>query len=476
MVCVFVGLGCINWVPQKHGKAKVKRIPRQGFAITALALLTVSLPARQVVTLEFLDHPLGIAESYEVNSLSADGSVVVGGYSIDGANYGFRWEGGAFSTLKDSMGFVPSSRWISPSGDIITGVLESSNFENYVWDFRQSADEDPVKESIWLGNPNAVSSCISDNNEILAGGLIDWGQDISQGCFWDNGNLNHLPYLSGSDNWSFVSGMSSDGSIMIGTSGIKDQHRNLVMWKDGLVTKLENPIGDGQTGLGNVFVSSDGNTIVSSTREYAGYWKYYWVRWVSGTPDIIRETNENNQARLIGMSGDGKQIVAVNGPALQAYLVSEEKDWVLESLDEMLDSHGVDREGFSLYDAKDISKDGSTIIGESYKFINQDEFVLRSFRLQILDLFGQYQITEGVAETGDWLGRVHASLDPWAWCEDAPCWQYFPEETTIAEKGWVYPLEHDDLQIVRIEGTDWGYSFALNKWLYMTEHGWVYMM
>jgi hypothetical protein len=81
-------------------------------------------------------------------------------------------------------------------------------------------------------------------------------------------------------------------------------------------------------------------------------------------------------------------------------------------------------------------------------------------------------------DTGNWLGNLEITHDPWVWCEMVPCWFNIPEQSASAGNGWVHvpPSEESALQIVQIDGTDWGYSFALNKWLYLTADGWVYMM
>jgi hypothetical protein len=65
---------------------------------------------------------------------------------------------------------------------------------------------------------------------------------------------------------------------------------------------------------------------------------------------------------------------------------------------------------------------------------------------------------------------------PWIWCESVSCWFNLPDETVTAGKGWVFPPEQDNLHIIQIDGTNLGYSFTLNKWLYLTDSGWMYMM
>jgi hypothetical protein len=79
-------------------------------------------------------------------------------------------------------------------------------------------------------------------------------------------------------------------------------------------------------------------------------------------------------------------------------------------------------------------------------------------------------------DTEDFMGFVYANHDPWIWCESVPCWFNIPEQTASAGSGWVYVPNLDPLDIDLILGTNWGYSFALGKWLYLTDSGWVYVV
>ncbi len=166
-------------------------------------------------------------------------------------------------------------------------------------------------------------------------------------------------------------------------------------------------------------------------------------------------------------SGDGSVVLGSTG-----LIWSESNGWNPQLITEILESNGIDTSSINALYPTAISEDGSTIVGFGYFDSGQEN----NFRLQILNMFGQHRIHNGIAETGDWLGRVHAMHDPWIWCEMVPCWFNIPEQTASTGNGWVYPPNQDNLQMVQIDGTDWGYSFALDKWMYLTEHGWVYMV
>ena len=84
------------------------------------------------------------------------------------------------------------------------------------------------------------------------------------------------------------------------------------------------------------------------------------------------------------------------------------------------------------------------------------------------------------ADTYDWLGLLEVSTSPWVWHSDTEYWFYMHETVAAANIGWIYvPYILDEatiLELVIIQDTGWAYSFGLNKWLYLTNFGWVYLI
>lgn len=80
------------------------------------------------------------------------------------------------------------------------------------------------------------------------------------------------------------------------------------------------------------------------------------------------------------------------------------------------------------------------------------------------------------SDTTGWLGILETSLDPWDWCLTISSWLHIPTETATSGQGWIYPPDPDALLIEAIEGTDWGYSDALETWVMLTDGGWLFVM
>jgi hypothetical protein len=95
-------------------------------------------------------------------------------------------------------------------------------------------------------------------------------------------------------------------------------------------------------------------------------------------------------------------------------------------------------------------------------------------RLQ--EVWGSYAVHEGLVDTGEWMGKLHVACAPWIFCYDLPCWFTIPEETAGAGNGWIYPHDPESLPILTFDDTNWAYCFTLDKWMYLTASGWIYMM
>jgi hypothetical protein len=100
-------------------------------------------------------------------------------------------------------------------------------------------------------------------------------------------------------------------------------------------------------------------------------------------------------------------------------------------------------------------------------------------------LWGIYEIVESSQDsfvnTGDWIGWLYVTKSPWTWSYSAACWLYITEPVAAAGGGWIFipdlVPEIPGLGLVMMEGTDWGYSQGLGKYLYVDPNGsgWVYL-
>ncbi len=108
--------------------------------------------------------------------------------------------------------------------------------------------------------------------------------------------------------------------------------------------------------------------------------------------------------------------------------------WEIISLNDFLDNEGVDRNGFVLSQAYAISYDGTTIVGAG-QHTNENR---EAFRVRIVDLWGPYTVSDGNADTGDWMRRVYVADTPWIWSYSLNTWLFCPEGNVSETGGWVY--------------------------------------
>jgi hypothetical protein len=116
--------------------------------------------------------------------------------------------------------------------------------------------------------------------------------------------------------------------------------------------------------------------------------------------------------------------------------------WFLEEtprmfiLNELLDTAGIDRNGFTLNAAEGISLDGRAIVGHGTHSNGRRE----AFRLWIDDVsvFGPYLVIDGIARTGSWMGPLQVDLVPWVWSFNLGQWMHMPESTESEGAGWAF--------------------------------------
>ncbi len=93
------------------------------------------------------------------------------------------------------------------------------------------------------------------------------------------------------------------------------------------------------------------------------------------------------------------------------------------------------------------------------------------------------------ADTTYWMGLLEVSNAPWTWQPlwgpDVGIWYYITEDVAASDEGWIWlpDLEagKSEFLLVMVPGTNWGYSFRTNKWVYVRPQmlnagaGWIYV-
>lgn len=237
-------------------------------------------------------------------ALSADGSVVVGTYN----SRAFRWTADhGLSPLTDACS---TATGISDDGTIITGMINDVAWPNA---YRWTEADGPVR----LNGVNAVwgheGLSISGDGSTIVGYGVD-NADSSVAVYWRDGlDPVALPYLSGQFAHALAAAVSADGSTIVGwnTSGEIPHPMSCFRWTAETGTMpLDMP------GTSPLRITADGGTIVGG--------------------------------------GGGRALIwdATNG----------RRD--LQNV--LMEDYGLDLSQWQLWEATDISADGSVIVGRGF--------------------------------------------------------------------------------------------------------------
>jgi tripartite motif-containing protein 71 len=147
--------------------------------------------------------------------VSADGSVVVGQMTSDSGTEAFRWTAGNLMALGDLPGgrFQSIAYGVSADGAVIVGTGQSaSGDEACVW-----KNGETISLGHLPGGPSSQATAVNANGTVVVGRSESiWGVEAFR---WQNGSMLGLGGLSAhNDLMSYASGVSADGSIIVGTS------------------------------------------------------------------------------------------------------------------------------------------------------------------------------------------------------------------------------------------------------------------
>lgn len=312
-------------------------------------------------------------------STSADGRAVVG--YLDDYRY-FMW------TEATGLQLFPADLHhgtitISSDGQVVAGGKR--NPDDSVKAFRWTLATGVQTLGGGCGTCEVVAGSLAQNGLVAAGAFTDYaaGGAGAHPAVWDaTGSMSFLPSLAAGS--GSVTGCSGDGSVMSGLSmdfvgePYFVRHRPVV-WRNGAIQNLGLPRGDdwgAATG-----VSSDGSTVIgySTNGAFTGP-EGHAFRW---TVEEGMQTLPlfGNQQYVVahGVSGDGKKIVGWanernrDGVAIlwsEATGTVDLKEYLQHAASRpVLDAHAV------LYEAMDISADGTTVVGYGDRGLGYEPFV-----------------------------------------------------------------------------------------------------
>lgn len=363
------------------------------FCCSILLLLHQPAAAQTLTILPNLPPiPGGSSSGNQAIAISADGNTVVGASetSMDsGGDPGyeaFRWNR---NSGLQSLGFASQSpkslaKGVSADGSTIVG--DSYNQEGWNQGFRWTATTGMVTLGIPSGSVETRVSGISANGQFTFGSTLapgDGGLLYSQAMRWTEATgFENLGYLSGWGRESTITGSSEGGDVLVGFSRESQANRTqAIRWTESTSMQGLGFLPGGNRSSASA-VSGDGSTIVGSGNSSNAVLGSEAFRWTEDSGILRLNENPPSLGGFIsmasGVSFDGSAIV---GRArfgveniLEAFLWTEDQG--MRSLNAILDAASVDRDGWFLTWARDISSDGSVIIGSASNGSQSRGFVL----------------------------------------------------------------------------------------------------
>lgn len=431
-----------------------------GLCLVAGILSQAGLVAREVVTME--EFGLISLSGGSIVDVSADGMVIVGESDIGI----FRLEGNINPKIILGMHRIID---ISDDGTVVLGEYEdwnpaNSKIEPVIWKDGKTTHLGfpPGGE----GDKYCKPSCLSGDGRVAYGHYLK--ENRASTFKWEDGTYSEAK--PGSRATSY------DGRIRLGATG--DNQSDGFRWEDGTFEYLEKLPGHHTSRPTDI--SYDGKSIVGNCyRAYdGGSHEPHACIWIDGELSALEEVPDTLFSRALEISGDGSLVIGayVAFDTWGAILWRREDNYQPVLLTDLVAAHGHDPQyiSISFWDQVVLSEDGTTIICPSSSGIRS------FFRIQILNLFGPHRIHDNHCDTGDWMGWLNVEFEPWAYCLKTQCWFYIPESVAETGSGWIYipnlTTDVPELWLVMEGGTSWGYSYGLNKWMYVTGSGWVYLV
>ncbi len=344
------------------------------YIVTAADSSTATYTVRLTMGSKWLDlGTLGGNASYAFGA-STDGNVVVGwARQSDGRAFAFRWtEGGGMVSLgtlcDDPASYGSHAYGVSADGNVIVG---DSNYCNVAAGVYTAERAFKWTQGGGMGNLGYLY-----NNDALYGNLGSYATGISAdgstvvGIAWNTSGDNRVVrWKSGSDILDIVLAStasaapngfnaSSDGSVIAGS--MKDGSNTYAFrWTEAGGAHSLGTLPGGSYSIGNN-ISADGMVIVGQSDD--GHLAGFAFRWtqaagMTNLGVLLGDTSSN----AFGVSSNGSVVVGLSGPGFHAYRWTQATG--MQSIIDWLASGGVDASGVNFQVAYGVSGDGSTVVG-----------------------------------------------------------------------------------------------------------------
>lgn len=301
-------------------------------------------------------------------SAVTDGRVVVGGSAgAGGGGNGFVWD--ATGGLRSVGLMAPQA--ISADGALLVGKTIASPAKPAYWTAAAGVQVLPLLVGTSTGAPQATG--VSADGAVIVGTsparvLVGGTYQIISGhaVRWVNGIAQDLGALSGPSGVSDAAGVSSDGTVVVGSTSVPGGGTQAFRWTaDGGMVSLGDLPG-GQVLSRASAVSGDGRVVVGTSDGTAGANVFRWT--ADGGMVALGAPAGSATASVWDVSRDGSVIVGRGANAAGDPASWRAATWDVghgwRNLGDLLSNeYGLDLTGWTLSDALGVSPDGQAIVG-----------------------------------------------------------------------------------------------------------------
>jgi probable HAF family extracellular repeat protein len=299
----------------------------------------------------------GSACNAYAQSISADGSTVVGQAFGSGVQLGYRWKNGVRSLLVDLPGGDVNSNAVRTSADgsiaVGWGQSAAAAFEAVQWD---AAGNCTSLGDFPGGELSSSAYGVSNDGSVIVGVGADRPGMLPDAFRYFGGVLAKLGYLPGGTQ-SAAYDVSQDGTVIVGVSG-STQGSQAFRWEAGQFT----PLGD----LAGGFFESRANKVAAGHGVVVGWGLSAFGReaacWGGGRLFGLGDLAGGAfNSEACGVSSFGSYIVGKGHVGQDEAFIWDRANG-MRSLKNVLETdYGLDLTGWYLSGAAGISDNGSTI-------------------------------------------------------------------------------------------------------------------
>jgi uncharacterized membrane protein len=298
-------------------------------------------------------------------SISADGSTVVGRANTSDATIGYRWKNGVRQALADLAGGGTWAVAMAASADGSVAVGQAEPEGDYVVAVKWDAAGTPTALEDFPGGEFAGGARgVSADGSVIAGFGVDRTGMLIDAAQWVNGTISKLGCLPGGTQ-CVANDVSRDGLTFIGSSESTLDYVNFI-WEGGQFSPLPDLPGGALLSYPNR-LSANKKCVVGYGTSDLGHEA---ALWVNGRVFALGDLPTGSfYSEAYGVSARGSRVVgmgrvrtATSSNTIEAFIWDRAHG--MRSLPSVLATdYGLDLKGWALRCAVGISDDGTVIAG-----------------------------------------------------------------------------------------------------------------